>query len=267
MIRDAAVAGSFYPHNEEELNHLLDQFISGDKDRHTVHGIIVPHAGYIYSGSVAGDVFARVEIPSRVILLGPNHHGAGPDISVSGAEAWTVPGGDVPVNQLLVDQVIQACANVVVDNQAHQFEHSLEVMLPFLTKINPAVEIVPLSLRGLSFAQCCALGEQLASVINGNKEEILLLASTDMNHFLAADDNEKLDRLAIDAMTAYDPQTLYETVISQRIGMCGFHAVVAVMVAVRLLGSASCKLINYAHSGMVNGDNRRVVGYAGLILE
>ena len=267
MVRETAVAGSFYPSDAEELSLLLERLLEKGDGRKMVRGIIVPHAGYIYSGGVAGAVFATVNVPSRVILLGPNHHGVGPNIAVSGAEAWSTPLGDVPVNAELVAEFLNVCPDAVCDNQAHHYEHSLEVMVPFLKKLNPEVEIVPVALRSLTFSDCVTFSRQLAGLIESAKDDVLLLASSDMNHFLPADENEKLDRLAIEAMTAYDPQALYDVVVDRHISMCGFQAAVVIMGAVQLLGGRSCKLIKYAHSGVVNGDNSRVVGYAGLILE
>ncbi len=267
MLREAAVAGSFYPSAPEQLSRVVDGYLANTVNRRTARGVIVPHAGYVYSGHLAGEVLAQVRIPPQVILLGPNHHGIGPSISISSADAWVTPLGQVPVSGVLATAFKQHCTAAVYDQQAHLYEHSLEVMLPFLQRLRADIEILPVTLRSLSFGQCMGVAKALATVISCAKDDVLLLASSDMNHFLPAADNEKLDRLAIKAMTDYDPQALYEVVVEQHISMCGFHAAVIVMEAARLLGSQSCSLVDYAHSGLVNGDNSRVVGYAGLVLE
>ncbi|WP_321371656.1 AmmeMemoRadiSam system protein B [uncultured Desulfuromusa sp.] len=267
MIRQPAVAGSFYPASPDELSSQLDDFIPAGQDPRNVSGLIVPHAGYIYSGKVAGEVFASAKIPREVVLLGPNHHGLGDNIAVSGVDAWSTPLGQVPVAVSLRNQLVNSIPELSVDDRAHEYEHSLEVMLPFLLQRQPELRIVPISLGQLSLAACLKLGTALAKEIKSRQEEVLLLASSDMNHFSDAENNEKLDSLAIDAMTAYDPQRLYLVVRDNRISMCGVLPAVIVMQAAHELGARKCRLIRYAHSGQVNGDNSRVVGYAGLTLE
>ncbi len=267
MIRHPAVSGSFYPANPEELLTQLDSLLPVGDESRKVKGIIVPHAGYIYSGAVAGEVFAASQIPKRVILIGPNHHGRGDDIAVSGAVSWATPLGEVPIATALRDQLVAGIPALSIDNQAHKHEHSLEVMLPFLQRRQPELQIVPIVLGHLSLADCLQLGTALAAVLENREDEVLLLASTDMNHFSSAQTSEKLDSLAISAMTAYDPQRLYRVVRENQISMCGVLPAVTVMQTACKLGARECQLVRYAHSGQVNGDNSRVVGYAGLTLE
>ncbi len=267
MIRQPAVAGSFYPANPEELSVQLDSFLNTELESKNVKGLIVPHAGYIYSGAVAGEVFATAEIPKQVILIGPNHHGAGANISVSSADSWATPLGDVPIATALRDQLVNGIPALSIDGLAHRYEHSLEVMLPFLLRRQPELEIVPIVLGQLTLNDCLQLGSDLALVLKNWKDEVLLLASTDMNHFSSAATSEKLDFMAIEAMTAYDPQRLYQVVRENQISMCGVLPTVTVMQAAHELGARECQLVRYAHSGQVNGDNSSVVGYAGLILE
>lgn len=264
MIRQPAVAGSFYPANPVQLNHELDQLLPAAAVVQPAKAIIVPHAGYIYSGAVAGELIAGTRIPRTVVLLGPNHQGAGHDIAVTGAEQWATPLGNVPIAGQLREQLCVEVADMVVDERAHQYEHSLEVMLPFLLRCQPELQIVPISLRALSYAAASQLGHSLAQVLRSQSEEVLLLASSDMNHFLDADTTKRLDNLAISAMTDFDPQALYQTVVENHISMCGVLPAVVVMQAAKELGATACRLVRYAHSGQVNGENSRVVGYAGL---
>lgn len=262
MIRQPAVAGSFYPADAARLNHDLDQLLP-DSAPQSARAIIVPHAGYVYSGAVAGELIAGTRIPQTVVLLGPNHHGAGRDVAVSGADRWATPLGDVPVAANLRAQLCAEISEVAVDERAHQFEHSLEVMLPFLLRQQPDLQIVPISLRSLDYVAAAKLGHDIAAVLQ-QEEDVLLLASSDMNHFLDAETTERLDFMAITAMTNFDPETLYQTVVENRISMCGMLPAVVVMQAAKALGATECRLVRYAHSGQVNGDNSRVVGYAGL---
>jgi len=266
MIRQPAVAGSFYPADVNQLNDVLAQLLPADAVPQSAKAIIVPHAGYVYSGTVAGELIASTKIPKTVVLLGPNHQGAGHDIAVSGVDRWATPLGDVPIAVSLREQLCHSIPELVVDDRAHQLEHSLEVMLPFLLKCQPELQIIPISLRSLSYQQASELGQGIAAVIQQQKEDILLLASSDMNHFLDAETTEKLDFMAISAMTRFDPDALYQTVRQNRISMCGVLPAVTVMHAAKQLGASHCKLVRYAHSGQVNGDNSRVVGYAGLAI-
>ena len=264
MIRQPAVAGSLYPADTAQLNRTLDQLLLTDAVVQPAKAIIVPHAGYVYSGAVAGELIAGTKIPKTVVLLGPNHQGAGHDIAVTAADNWATPLGNVPIAGPLREQLCNTISDLIIDERAHQFEHSLEVMLPFLLRCQPELQIVPIALRSLDYATAAHLGTSLAQVLKQQDDDILLLASSDMNHFLDAETTEQLDFLAISAMTDFDPQRLYQTVVENRISMCGVLPAVVVMQAAKQLGATECQLVRYAHSGQVNGDNSRVVGYAGL---
>jgi AmmeMemoRadiSam system protein B len=267
MIRQPAVAGSFYPADQSQLSAQLDELLNVTNETQPVKGVIVPHAGYIYSGRIAGEVFSTAAIPRQVILLGPNHHGLGENIAVSGADGWQTPLGMVPVASALRDRLVADIAAIKIDDQAHHHEHSLEVMVPFLQKRQPQIEIVPITLGHLSLDESLELGRNIAQVIAGWDEDVLLLASTDMNHFATAEESQQLDFMAITAMTSFDQRALYQIVRDNGISMCGVLPTVVVMEAAHNLGAAECQLVDYAHSGQVNGDNSRVVGYAGLILK
>ncbi|MDX2494872.1 MAG: AmmeMemoRadiSam system protein B [Desulfuromusa sp.] len=267
MIRQPAVSGSFYPANPDELSAQIDSLLNNEHESIKVKGLIVPHAGYVYSGAIAGEVFSAADIPQQVILIGPKHHGVGANVAVSGADAWATPLGNVPIDTLLREKLVNNILELSVDDQVHREEHSLEVMLPFLLRRQPELQIVPIAIGQLSLTDCLQLGVEIGQIVKGWKEDVLLVASTDMNHFSSAETSEKLDSMAIDAMTAYDPQRLYQVVRDNRISMCGVLPTIVVMQAAHDLGASECRLIRYAHSGQVNGDNSRVVGYAGLTLE
>jgi AmmeMemoRadiSam system protein B len=267
MIRRAVVAGSFYPGDPKSLSEQLDDLLPSVKSTRDVQAIIVPHAGYIYSGKIAGAVFAQIDIPETVILIGPNHTGIGPSFSLSAADSWQTPLGLVAVAKQLRRQLLEQIPYVKADDSAHSQEHSLEVMLPFLQRLRPDVKILPLTLGSLTVKDALVFGMDLAKLIAAEQQDVLLLASSDMNHFSAASVTEKMDHLALEEMIRYDPQALYQVVSNYGISMCGVLPVVAVMTAARQLGAHHCRLIGYGHSGQINGDNNRVVGYAGLIVE
>ncbi len=267
MVRQPAVAGSFYSADRKELLAQVDSYLRIDDVPSKVKGIIVPHAGYVYSGAVAGEVFSLVEIPRKVILIGPNHHGAGENVAVSGADNWMTPLVSIPLATELRDQLVADIFPLVIDDRAHEFEHSLEVMLPFLSQRQSKLEIVPIVIGALSLADALQLGSDIAKTIASCNEDVLVLASTDMNHFASAKVSKKLDFMAIEAMEGYDLQRLYRVVRENNISMCGVLPTIIAMQATLKLGAQKCQLVRYAHSGEINGDNNRVVGYAGLTIK
>ncbi|MFO7811497.1 MAG: AmmeMemoRadiSam system protein B [Pelovirga sp.] len=265
MIRQPVVAGLFYPASAMELKRQLATLVT-EADQQQAKAVVLPHAGYVYSGDVAGEVISRTRVPQQVILLGPNHHGSGKQMAVSAVDAWATPLGDVSVAADLRTHLLDEIPQLELDNSAHQQEHSLEVLLPMLQYVQPQLEVVPIALKHFSSSELMELGAGLARAIKNWNEPVLLVASSDMNHFMPAAENTRLDALAIDAMTAFDPQGLYQVVADQQISMCGVYAVVAVMEAAKQLGAGSCELVCYSHSGEKSGDNSRVVGYAGLLM-
>lgn len=267
MMRQPVVAGLFYPANAIELTRQLTSFVVETDLQQTAKAVVLPHAGYVYSGDVAGAVISRIRVPQQVILLGPNHHGRGEQMAVSAVDAWATPLGNVTVAADLRAHLLAGIPQLTLDDSAHQQEHSLEVLLPFLQHVQPQLEIVAIALKHLDLPQLCHLGTGIARALNNWNEPVLLVASSDMNHFLPAAENTRLDALAIDAMTSFDPERLCQVVAEQQISMCGVLAVVTVMAAAKVLGAQNCELVRYSHSGEKSGDNSRVVGYAGLLID
>lgn len=266
MIRQSVVAGLFYPSSASELKRQMSSFITVSGDQQNAIAAILPHAGYVYSGDVAGAVISRIRIPELVVLIGPNHYGRGESIAVTAADAWATPLGDVPVAKDLRARLLSDIPQLVLDDRPHEQEHSLEVLLPFLQHVRPQVKIVPVALKHLNLEEASAFGTLLARTVNNWHQPVLLIASSDMNHFLPAEENVRLDARAIDAMTRFDVPGLYRVVEECQISMCGVLPVVSVMEAAKLSGAKHCELVRYSHSGEKSGDNRRVVGYAGLIM-
>ena len=268
MIRQPAVAGMFYPGQEQALHAELHACM-GDapaSGRSPAYGVIVPHAGYRYSGRIAGETLAKVRVPSRVILLGPNHHGLGAPAALFAEGRWRTPLGDVAVDAALASHLLESCPGLASDPQAHLHEHSLEVLLPFLQCVNPAAQIVPICFGRMKGQELITLGKTLQLALKALGEDVLIVASTDMSHYIAAALAARRDHLAIERMLALDPEGLLATVAAHDISMCGVYAVTVLLAAARQRGGVAATLIRYGHSGEVTGDLDQVVGYAGLVL-
>jgi MEMO1 family protein len=267
MIRQPAVAYQFYDGNPTRLHYELVKLIGSAKEARSAKAIVAPHAGYMYSGAVAGAVYAQVEVPETVIILGPSHTGVGPPAAVMARGAWSMPMGTVPISEDLAALMIGLSDYLEDDALAHTYEHSLEVQIPFLQYRQPNLSIVPVCLKNLSFSVCKDIGSAIAEAVRQSGKPVLLVASTDMTHYESQEQAQSKDRLAIDKILALDPQGLLETVRSHNISMCGVIPTTVTLVASMTLGAGSVKLIRYATSGDVTGDYVKVVGYASFIIE
>jgi AmmeMemoRadiSam system protein B len=268
MIRQPAVAGRFYPKEPARLDEELDTFLAArpQAERISAQACLVPHAGYKYSGHVAGAVYSRMEIPARVILLGPRHFPRGAPFAILSDGAWQTPLGLVPIDHLLAEKIARACPLLREDAVAHSGEHSLEVQLPFLQRLVPSFAFVPIVIGSVQYAELEALGHAIGDVIGTELGPILLIASSDMNHYESDAVTRVKDRKALDRILALEPRGLFDTVRAAEISMCGYGAAVAMLTAVRQTGATRAELVRYATSGEINGDLQEVVGYAGIII-
>ncbi|HAM32013.1 MAG: AmmeMemoRadiSam system protein B [Deltaproteobacteria bacterium RBG_16_66_15] len=264
MKRMPAVAGQFYPGTASGLSRALLTLTREVKERVAAIGVVSPHAGYVYSGAVAGEVFSSIHVPERSILFCPNHTGAGEDAAVMSHGTWLMPWGEVPIDEELAAKLENACPLLREDPSAHAREHSIEVQIPFLHRFRPDIRFVPVALGRLSLEECRELGESVADAVSGDAERPLLVASSDMSHYVPDAVARKKDRMAIDRMLALDPEGLYRTVRTERISMCGVLPATVVLYAALRLGATSARLIRYATSGDVSREFDQVVGYAGL---
>jgi MEMO1 family protein len=268
MIREPAVAGAFYPATADALASAVDRFL-GVSRRGAASpapapalGLLVPHAGYMYSGAVAGATYAGAAVPARVMVLGPNHTGLGrARAALAPAEAWRTPLGQVPRDEATW-QALAATPGVAPDAAAHAREHSLEVQLPFLQRTSPGFSLVALCLSHLSYPECEALAAAVASAARA--AGALVVASSDMSHYLPAPAARAADQRALEPLLALDPEGLYRRVHDEDISMCGIIPAVVMLLAARALGAQRAELVRYAHSGEVSGDDDQVVGYAGV---
>jgi AmmeMemoRadiSam system protein B len=268
-LRKPAVAGLFYPDHPPQLLRTVQGFLGGaEREPEPARAAMAPHAGYVYSGRTAGRVLGALDLPRRVICIGPNHTGDGharEGGSVFAVGVLRTPIGDVPVDETLAADLLARCPILEDDPDAHRREHAVEVMLPFLLARRPDVAVVPVILAFADWPRCRRVGEALAEVVREAGEPVLLLISSDMNHYEPAAVAMPKDRLALDEMERLDGEALLEVTRRNRISMCGRGPAAAILHAVRLLGGAQGTVVDYSHSGMVSGDNDAVVGYAGVI--
>ena len=265
-VREPAVAGAFYPGTAAHLDRQLDQLMPSDAAPHPLLACVAPHAGYVYSGRVAGQLFGHLELPRRVVVMGPNHTGLGAPVAVAPDDAWATPLGPVPLDRELGELLLARHPDACRDPVAHRREHSIEVQLPFLLRRRPDVTVLPVCLKHLGYAGCERLGESLAVIADELGEPLGIVASSDMTHYRPDAEARDLDHLAIVQMLARDPAGLYETVHREGITMCGVIPATVALVAARLMGATSAHLSSYATSGDVSGDRSAVVGYAGICL-
>jgi len=266
MIRKPAVAGQFYYGTKERLIEQVRKYIDPLAAKENGIGIVVPHAGFIYSGTVAGAVYSSIKFPQTFVLLGPNHTGLGPGISLMDDYEWEIPLGTLQVDKKLAAKIIVNSPKVARDNQAHMFEHSIEVQLPFISYLSSDVRIVPISLLSVSLFDCLELGRGIAQAIKSVDYPVVIAASSDMSHYLPEKAARLKDKMAIDRMLEIDAEGLHETVMREGISMCGVLPATVMLSAAKILGGNSARLIKYATSGEVSGDFDSVVGYAGIVV-
>ena len=266
MIRPPAVSGRFYPSDEKKLALEIEKYTSSANKKSFARGCVVPHAGYLYSGHVAGAVYSAIEIPARCILLGPRHFPGGEAMAIISEGSWRTPFGDAQIDSELAAELKRACPLLREDRMAHEREHSLEVQIPFLQQLAANLRFVPVVLATQRYQDLETLGHAVARVIEANTEPVLLIASTDMNHYESDAITRTKDHKAIDHILALDPRGLYDLVRSEGITMCGYAATAAMLIAMRDLGAKDAELIRYATSGDITGDWDQVVGYAGIII-
>lgn len=266
MLRHPAVAGSFYPAQADVLLADVQRYIADGAEKIDALGCIVPHAGYMYSGHVAGAVYARLALPQRIIVLCPNHTGRGQPLAINSEGAWQTPLGEARIDAGLAEALKQDFPLITEDYEAHRSEHAAEVQLPFLQARSRQFTFVPIAVGTGQFEILAELGETLARAITAAGEKVLIIASSDMNHYEPDDVTRVKDRMAIDAILALDPRGLYDVVGRNHISMCGYGPTVAMLTAAKRLGATSAQLIRYATSGDISGERDWVVGYAGIVV-
>ena len=271
MIRPPAVAGQFYPADAGKVEAELGRVIKPAAELRHAIGSVVPHAGWMYSGATAGRVYSAVKIPDHVIMVGPNHHGVGSSYALFDAGKWQTPVGDVPIDEPLAAELLANCDLLAKDPRAHSAEHSLEVQMPMLRRMNPNVHVVPLLIGGGwpesgGRSMLRNIGDAIAATVREYSQPVLLLASSDLNHYEDQETSHVKDKLVLDAVVKLDEDALMDRVRDAKVSMCGVAPTYIVIYAAKKLGAKSGVLLDYRTSGDVSGDFSAVVGYGGVVI-
>jgi len=265
-IRHPAVAGRFYPRERARLAADLHSYLPAATTVAPAIGCIAPHAGYVYSGAVAGAVYAAITVPQRCIVMCPNHTGVGYPLSIMSSGAWETPLGTCDIDSALAQALKSQFPMLTEDTSAHRAEHAVEVQLPFLQVRNPRMTFVPIALGTSQYETLEALGQAMAVVVGSHAEAVLMVASSDMNHYESDRTTRVKDHKAIERILALDPRGLFDVVMREDVSMCGFGPAVVMLTAAKKLGVKSAELIRYATSGDVSGERNMVVGYASVVV-
>lgn len=267
MIRKPFVAGQFYPQTEASLRKMLSGLVDPDSEKQDAVGVIMPHAGYVYSGGVAGLTISKVDLKKTVIILGTNHTGSGERFSIMTSGSWATPLGEVKIDSEIAGSILKEGVLIKEDMLAHLQEHSIEVEIPFLQYLKDDIKIVPISVApDAKLAECLELGKDIANGFKKIGRSGLFMASTDMTHYESEESAKGKDRLAIDAIVDMDEEKLFNTVKDNDLSMCGLPAACVLITACKYLGAKKAGLVKYQTSGDTSGDYSSVVGYAGMII-
>ncbi len=227
--------------------------------------VMAPHAGYRYSGAIAAETYARVKVPATAIVLCPNHRVPPPVLAVWERGEWETPLGPVPVDAELAARLIAEAKPLLrADTAPHSREHAIELQLPLLRFHRPDLRIVPIVVATDEKSELAAVGQAIARAVAGR--EVLIVASSDMNHFESATVAAAKDERALERVLALDPDGLFDVVEDLDVTMCGVRPTCVALHAAKALGARSAELIRYGHSGLVSGDEESVVGYAGVVV-
>lgn len=262
MIRNPIVAGQFYPASASELKAMIEGMVKEE-----VIGLILPHAGYIYSGPVTAAVISRIKFKNTFIIMGPNHTGSGKPLSIMTEGVWKTPLGEVEIDSKLAKKILATSKHLQEDKTAHLYEHSIEVQLPFLQYFKPNFKLVPIVLAHASGDVYKEIGKEIAKAVKKLGRKVVIIASSDMTHYEPQESAQKKDVQAIEAILNLNEDELLKRVDELNITMCGYAPAVSLIVAAKELGATGTELVKYQTSGDVTGDYSAVVGYAGIIIK
>ncbi len=266
-MRNPVVADQFYPGTPSSLKAEIERLIDEKAPKEEVIGLVSPHAGYIYSGPVAGATISRVKFKDTFVILGPNHTGRGAPFSIMSEGVWRMPLGEVKIDSELGKQILKGSKYLEEDTAAHQYEHSIEVQLPFLQYFRPDIQIVPIVLSHGTGDIYKEIGQKIAQAVKELKKEVVIMASSDMTHYEPHETAKRKDNQAIEAILDLNEDELLRRVMDLNITMCGYAPTVSMLSAAKELGAKEAELVRYQTSGDVTGDYHSVVGYAGIIVK
>lgn len=270
MFRNPYVAGQFYYLDPEMLREDIEKHVDKNAKKEDVLGVVVPHAGHMYSGKVAGMVYSRINFPDTFVVMGPNHTGVGRDYAMMKDGIWRMPFGEVRIDKILAEKIFVNSKHLEDDYSAHIYEHSIEVQIPFMQYFSDKFQIVPIVLSGypnehyLKIYQ--EIGKEIGKAIKQVKEKVVIAASSDLTHYETEESARKKDHEAINAILNLDEAELFKKISELQISMCGFASVAVMLSACKELGAKKAELVKYATSGDVY-KSREVVGYAGILIK
>jgi len=279
-IRRPAVAGSFYPRTKEEAEKLIEECFlhpigpgrlpeRGEGASPPPLALISPHAGYVYSGPVAVHGYLQLDKkkkPKTVVILGPNHYGFGMPVSIYPEGAWITPLGEVEIDSELGLELAKESDVFSIDETSHLNEHSIEVQVPFLQYVLGEFKLLPICILDQGLKTCLEIGKTLAKKLE-ERDDILLVASTDFTHYEPDESAKEKDHLVLEKISSLDIMGMYDIIEEKNISMCGYGPVAAVLKAAKNLGAEKAEVLKYATSGDVTGDRGAVVGYASVKIE
>lgn len=265
ITRKPVVSGQFYSGSRTLLKRSVEGFTKERKEKFDAIGAVSPHAGYMCSGIVAGEVLSSLKPKPTYVIIGPNHTGLGVPFGLDAERSWQTPLGEIQVDKELARTILKECEYVQSDTLCHDREHSIEVQLPFLQHLSKNFRFVPITIANAKKEIYKDIGTGIASAVKTLKRNATIIASNDMTHYEPAESAEKKDKLAIERILALDVTGLIDTVKKHDISMCGVAPTAVMMHAAIELGARKAELIRYATSGEATGDYSAVVGYAGIV--
>lgn len=266
MIRKPIVAGQFYPQTEESLKKMLANLLDTASEKQEAKGVILPHAGYVYSGPVAGTTISKIDLKKTVIVLGTNHTGLGSPFSIMTKGSWLTPLGETKIDREIAESILKTSTMLKDDDRGHMYEHSVEVELPFLQYIRNDIKIVPIIVSNGTIEEYQILGNEISDGFKRVGRSAVFIASTDFTHYEPKESAEEKDRLAIDAILSMDEEKLFSVVKENNISMCGTAPACTLVNICKHLGAKKAGLVKYQTSGDITGDYSSVVGYAGILI-
>ena len=267
MIRGPVVAGQFYPDSPSQLKEMIEGMTDDKAVKEEVIGLVSPHAGYTYSGPVAGAAISKIKFKDTFIIMGPSHTGMGKPFSIMTEGVWKTPLGEVEIDSELGKHILTTSNYLEEDIVAHQHEHSIEVQLPFLQYFKRDFKLVPIVLAYATGAIYKEIGKEIAKAIKALNKEVIIIASSDMTHYEPQESAQRKDNQAIEAILDLNGDELLKRVQELNISMCGYAPVVSLISAAKELGAKEAELVRYQTSGDTTGDYSSVVGYAGIIIK
>lgn len=266
-VRNPVVSGQFYPESPSLLQSQIEGFVDKRVPKEEVVGVVSPHAGYIYSGVVAGAVISKIKFKDTFIILGPNHTGYGSPFSIMAEGVWRTPLGEVEIDSKLGRKIVESSNYLEEDYLAHLREHSIEVQIPFLQYFKKDIKIVPIVLAFAPGATYKEIGKEIAKAVKNLSQEVIIIASTDMTHYEPHEIAQNKDSKAIEAILDLNEDELLKRVDELNISMCGYGPTVTLISACKELGAKTAELVKYQTSGDTSGNYRSVVGYAGIVIK